>query len=94
MKILEQKHSLSEEDLQYLVGTAILISMLKQRIIVEFDASPNLDNLDFSGVKGFYHVKSLGNKLFQFWFEHPQDYENFRASLIAFKLSQTGNEDK
>jgi len=94
MKILEQKYSLSEEDLQYLVGTEIFISMLKQRIIVEFDVSPDIEKLDFSGCRGFYHIRSLGSKLFQFWFEHPQDYENFRANLIAFKLSQTKNEDK
>lgn len=95
MKIVEQKYSLSEDDLQYLVGTAVITQMLKQRIIAEFDISPDLENLDFSGVKGFYHIKNLGNKLFQFWFEHPQDYENFRSNLIAFKLSQTkSNEDK
>jgi len=94
MRIAEQKFSLSEEDLQYLIGTAVLTNMLKHRIIVEFDVSPNLEKLDFSGCKGFYHIKSLGSKLFQFWFENSQDYENFRANLIAFKLSQTGNEDK
>lgn len=94
MRIVEQKFSLSEEDLQYLIGTAVLTNLLKHRIVVEFDASPNLDKLDFSGCKGFYHIRSLGSKLFQFWFENPQDYENFRANLIAFKLSQIGNEDK
>jgi hypothetical protein len=94
MRIVEQKFSLSEEDLQYLIGTAVLTTMLKHRIIVEFDNSPNLEKLDFSGCKGFYHIKSLGSKLFQFWFENPQDYENFRANLIAFKLSLAGNEDK
>jgi hypothetical protein len=94
MRIAEQKFSLSEEDLQYLIGTAVLENMLKHRIIAEFDVSPDIEKLDFSGCRGFYHIRSLGSKLFQFWFEHPQDYENFRANLIAFKLSQTKNEDK
>jgi len=94
MKIVEQHYSLSEDDMQFLTGTAIITQMLKHRILVEFDTSPDLDNIDFSGVKGFYHIKSLGHKLFQFWFEHPHDYETFRANIIAFKLASTSKEDK
>lgn len=93
MRIVEQKFALSEDDLQYLTGTAIIQKLLQQRIVVEFDTAPNLDSLDFSGCRSFYHVSSLGQKVFQFWFHDPQDYENFRANIIAYKMSLT-NSDK
>lgn len=89
MKIVEQKYALSEDDLQYLTGTAIIQKMLQHRIVIEFDTAPDLERLDFSGCRGFYHIKSLGQKLYQFWFSDPQDYENFRANIIAYKISLT-----
>jgi hypothetical protein len=92
MKIVEQKFALSADDLSYLKGTTVIQKMLQQRLVVEFDTAPDLDNLDFSGCRSFYHVKSLGSKLFQFWFHDIRDYEDFRANIIAYKMSQTSND--
>ena len=89
MRIVEQKHSLSEEDLVYLQGSSVIVKMLKQRLVVEFEHAPNIDEIDFSGTKGFYLIKSLGHKIYQFWFENPQDYEDFRANILAYKMSST-----
>jgi hypothetical protein len=94
MKIVEQKYSLSEDDVDLLRGSTILIEMLKHRIIVEFDESPDLENLDMSGCKSFYFIKSLGSKLFQFWFHNASDYQNFRSNLIAYKMSLSKDDDK
>jgi hypothetical protein len=63
--------------------------MLKQRLVVEFDTDPNIEEIDFSGTRGFYLIKSLGYKLYQFWFEEERDYEDFRANILAYKLSST-----
>ena len=93
MRITEQKLSLSEEDLEWLRGTPTIVKMLKQRLIVEFDTEPDIDRLDFSGTRGFYLIKSLGYKLYQFWFEDPMDYEDFRANILAYKLSSTKFKD-
>lgn len=92
MKIVEQKFALSAEDLSYLTGTTVIQKMLQQRLVVEFDTAPDLDNLDFSGCHSFYHIKSLGSKLFQFWFHDARDYDNFRANIIAYKMSLTTND--
>jgi hypothetical protein len=89
MRIVEQKHSLSEEDLEWLRGTHTIEKMLKQRLVVEFDTDPNIEEIDFSGTRGFYLIKSLGYKLYQFWFEEERDYEDFRANILAYKLSST-----
>lgn len=89
MRIVEQKHSLSEEDLEWLRGTHTIEKMLKQRLVVEFDTDPNIEEIDFSGARGFYLIKSLGYKLYQFWFEEERDYEDFRANILAYKLSST-----
>lgn len=89
MRIVEQKHSLSEEDLEWLRGTRTIEKMLKQRLVVEFDTDPNIEEIDFSGTRGFYLIKSLGYKLYQFWFEEERDYEDFRANILAYKLSST-----
>lgn len=94
MKIVEQKHSLSEEDLVHLQGTSIIINMLKQRVLVEFENTPSMDQIDFSGVRGFYLIKSLGHKMYQFWFEDNRDYADFRANLLAYKMSSTISDDK
>ena len=89
MRIVEQKYSLSEEDLEWLRGTGTIEKMLKQRLVVEFDTDPNIEEIDFSGTRGFYLIKSLGYKLYQFWFEEERDYEDFRANILAYKLSST-----
>ena len=89
MRIVEQKNSLSEEDLVYLQGSSVIIKMLKQRLVVEFEHAPNIDEIDFSGTRGFYLIKSLGHKIYQFWFEDPKDYDDFRANILAYKMSST-----
>ena len=89
MRIVEQKHSLSEEDLVYLQGSPVIVKMLKQRLVVEFEHAPNIDEIDFSGTRGFYLIKSLGHKIYQFWFEDPKDYDDFRANILAYKMSST-----
>lgn len=94
MRIVEQTNSLSEEDLVYLQGSPAILKMLKQRLVVEFEHNPNIDELDFSGTRGFYLIKSLGHKIYQFWFEDKRDYEDFRANILAYKMSSTIKDDK
>ena len=94
MRIVEQKNSLSEEDLVHLQGSPIIIKMLKQRVVIEFAAPPNIEDIDFSGTRGFYFIKNLGHKIYQFWFEDSRDYEDFRANILAYKMSSTIKDDK
>ena len=94
MRIVEQKNSLSEEDLVYLQGSCAIIKMLKQRLVVEFEHAPNIEEIDFAGTRGFYFIKSLGHKIYQFWFEDNRDYEDFRANILAYKMSSTIKDDK
>mgnify|MGYP003303283838 FL=1 len=94
MRIVEQKNSLSEEDLAHLQGSPIIVKMLKQRLVVEFEQPPNIEEIDFSGTRGFYLIKSLGHKIYQFWFEDKRDYEDFRANILAYKMSSTIKDDK
>jgi len=94
LRIVEQKNSLSEEDLVHLQGSPVLVKMLKQRLVVEFENSPNIDEIDFSGTRGFYLIKSLGHKIYQFWFEDNRDYEDFRANILAYKMSSAITDDK
>jgi|TARA_R110001606_G_scaffold385041_1_gene548306 hypothetical protein len=89
MHIIEQGFSLSEDDLGLIASTPLIDQMLKQRLVVEFDVTPNIDEIDFSGCTGFYHVRTLGKKRYQFWFEKKIDYDCFRENMIAYKLSQT-----
>lgn len=93
MKIVEQGLSLSEDDLDLLRGTKIIETMMKNRLIVEFNVSPDVSEFDMSGCVGFYHIKTLGSKLFQFWFYSKADYDVFRENIIAYKMS-TSQSDK
>lgn len=88
MKIIKQGFSLGEDDLQ-LLDSVIVTEMLKNRILVEFDTAPEIENFDFSGVQGFYFVKSLGSKLYQFWFQFESDCDAFYSTCIAFKMSRS-----
>jgi CRISPR/Cas system-associated protein Cas5 (RAMP superfamily) len=88
MKIIKQGFSLSEDDLQ-LLDSSIITEMLKHRILVEFDETPDIESFDFSGVNGFYFLKSLGSKLYQFWFQYESDYNAFYSTCIAFKMSNS-----
>lgn len=92
MKILKQGLALSDEDIN-LIDPKILTIMMKNRLVVEFEEAPDLDNLDFKGCKGFYYIKSLGSKLYQFWFENRQDFDAFYNNLIAYKMTLS-NSDK
>jgi len=94
MRIVEQKNSLSEEDLVHLQGSSVIAKMLKQRLVVEFETNPNIEEIDFAGTRGFYFIKSLGHKIYQFWFEDNRDYEDFRANILAYKMSSTIKDDK
>lgn len=94
MKIVEQGHSLSEDDLELLNGSKIIETMMKNRVLVEFDEPPEIDSLNFANSHSFYHIKSLGSKLFQFWFHDRRDYDTFYENIIAYKLSITDNSDK
>ena len=94
MRIVEQKYSLSEEDLEWLLGSEIKEKMLRQRLVCEFDTNPDIDQIDFSGARGFYLIKNLGHKMYQFWFEDIQDYEDFRANILAYKMSSSIKDDK
>lgn len=94
MRIVEQKFSLSEEDLVHIQGSETIQKMLKQRLVCEFDNNPDIDQIDFSGARGFYLIKNLGHKMYQFWFEDIQDYDDFRANILAYKMSSSIKDDK
>jgi len=93
MKIIKQKYALSEQDM-LMLDTRIVSSMMKHRYVVEFDDTPDIDSLDFNGCQGFYHIKSLKSKLYQFWFEKPTDGEAFYSTIIAYKMSMSSDNDK
>ena len=94
MRIVEQKYSLSEEDLEWLRGSETIEKMLRQRLVCEFETNPDIDEIDFSGTRGFYLIKNLGHKIYQFWFEDIQDYDDFRANILAYKMSSAITDDK
>jgi len=93
MKIIKQKYALSEQDMMML-DARTTSSMMKNRYVVEFTDTPDIDSLDFSGCSGFYHIKSLKSKLYQFWFEKPSDGDAFYSNIIAYKMSMSSNNDK
>ncbi len=93
MKIIKQKYALSEQDMMML-DARTTSSMMKNRYVVEFTDTPDIDSLDFSGCSGFYHIKSLKSKLYQFWFEKPSDGDAFYSNIIAYKMSMSSDNDK
>lgn len=93
MKIVRQGFAVSEQDLM-LLDPKIITQMMKNRVVVEFDNHPDIDSLDFNGCSGFYHIKSLKSKLYQFWFEKLADSDAFYSNIIAYKMSMSSDDDK
>lgn len=88
MKIIENRNSLSEEDIGLLKGTNILTKMLKNRILVKFDSSDVDDELYEQLYKSedFYYMQYVETNTYSFWFHSAIDFDNFKSFLVALKL--------
>lgn len=90
LKSLHCDKSLSETDVQLLMGTDILVSMLKNRLLViKDDPAIDIKWVDLcSGIEGFYHIKAVDSKrVYQVWFEFASDKERFEQNMMLQKLS-------
>ena len=88
IKVIENSGSLSENDLKLLAGTELILSMMRNRllILVDKDTTVNWEDLT-SNVEGFYHIRSVDQKrLFQIWFELATDYDKFQRNLFVAKM--------
>lgn len=94
LKILRNGGSLSESDLSLLTGTQILISMMRNRImiILENDIEISWEELT-SNMKGLYYIRKLTdrktNGVYQVWFENLEDLEKFEKNSMLNKLGAT-----
>lgn len=90
IKLIQSPGSLSETDLELLVGTDILLSMMRNRILIVLEDRAEINWVDLmQGVGGFYHVRSINHSLYQVWFERPVDLDMFNKNLAIGKLSDT-----
>lgn len=91
MRVYNNRGSLSEDDLRLLIGTDILIAMMRNRIIVTADNKFKIDWLEVTNaVTGFYHIRSIDsrNNVYQIWLEHLEDLEIIKKNLMIQKLAE------
>ena len=88
IKVLENAGSLSESDLELIAGTELLITMMRNRIMMLANPKEECDWLTLTeGFTGLYHIRSIdGSRLFQLWFEHAYDIEAFKKNLFVAKM--------
>lgn len=90
IKLVDNAGSLSEEDLKLLVGTPVIEQMMRTRVMVVVEAkSAEFDWTDLTAnIEGLYHIRELNrNRLYQLWFEHAYDLDQFKKNLYLVKLS-------
>ena len=91
VRIVRNGGSLSESDLSLIANTDIIISMMRNRLLVvlnERNIKVDWDHLVQKAV-GFYHIRPLGkaDTIYQVWFERESDLNQFEKQLMLEKLA-------
>jgi len=84
---------LSESDLSLLSGTTILLSMMRNRVVILKTKKTKIEWEELTkNVKGLYHVRSVDkdNTVYQVWFELEDDLKQFEKDVLMSKLSDDG----
>lgn len=89
IKLIENAGSLSEDDLKLLTGTDVLNNMIRNRILVVIENRAEFDWTELTrSIEGLYHIRELNrSRLYQVWFEHMYDLDQFKKNLYLLKLS-------
>jgi hypothetical protein len=93
IRLLSNGGSLSESDLSLLSGTTILLSMMRNRIVILKTKKTKIEWEELTkNVKGLYHVRSVDkdNTVYQVWFELKEDLNQFEKDVLMSKLSDDG----
>ena len=89
IRILSNAGSLSESDMTLIVGTDLIMQMMRNRILVVTDNTKEIDWLELTeGMTGMYHIRSIDAKrLYQIWFENHDDIDTFKKNLFVSKMA-------
>lgn len=93
IRLLSNGGSLSESDLSLLSGTTILLSMMRNRIVILKTKKTKIEWEELTkNVKGLYHIRSVDkdNTVYQIWFELKEDLNQFEKDVLMSKLSDDG----
>jgi len=93
IRLLSNGGSLSESDLSLLSGTTILLSMMRNRVVILKTKKTKIEWEELTkNVKGLYHVRSVDkdNTVYQVWFELEDDLKQFEKDVLMSKLSDDG----
>ena len=96
VRIIDNAGSLSESDLALLVGTDIILSMLRNRILVLIEKKQKCDWSKLTeGMLSLYYIRTIdqNSNLFQLWFETTDDLNTFEKNLSMAKLAGTVYEE-
>jgi hypothetical protein len=92
VKIINNAGSLSESDLELLAGTEVILSMLRNRILVLVEKKQVCDWSKLTdGMIGLYYIRTIdqNSNLFQLWFETEDDLQQFEKNLTMAKIAGT-----
>jgi len=90
VKIINNAGSLSESDLVLLAGTDIILSMLRNRILILVEKKQVCDWSRLTeDMMGLYYIRTIdhNSNLFQLWFETPADLTQFEKNLAMAKIA-------
>jgi len=93
IRLLSNGGSLSESDLSLLSGTTILLSMMRNRVVILKTKKTKIEWEELTkNVKGLYHVRSVDkdNTVYQVWFQLEDDLKQFEKDVLMSKLSDDG----
>ena len=90
--MIDNAGSLSESDLALLVGTDIILSMMRNRVLVLTDKKQACDWSKLTeNMTGLYYIRTIdqNSNLFQLWFEVNEDLNQFEKNLSMATIADT-----
>ena len=88
--------NLSDNDIELLVKTETVETMMRNRITVDFGdrTIPSFNDLGLDTIKDLYYIKVLGEHVIQFWFKDSRDMVEMEETLHEYKIKAPVNDAK
>lgn len=91
IRVLDNAGSLSDTDLALLAGTSTIESMVRNRVLIITEKGKSCDwMLLTEGITGLYYIRTIDeHRLYQIWFEHDFDSDQFKKNLTIAKMADS-----
>lgn len=91
-------YNLSQQDMEslQLADIRTYFKMIRQRLIVDFGVKdvPDFAELHLNDARDLFYIKELGVRTYEFWFLDLRDLNDFKDTLLEYKVTGTEHESR